>query len=1027
MSRESTLLFSRQIDLSVHGDFHEDFHVIEPWGVSDLMSFAHHVSSRSSRHRVGRLAVTVSTLAMACVFLATAASAQIAQEYFVPIRDDQVRDWAASINTNFLGDGSGTNPDTVRSVISIAAIQAGTTIVWDHWEDGLEPDLENVAGFQSTTSFIGDGDISNGGPPGCAADACDVIAADTFLVFENDVPANPLAPAACVDRPSCLFDGGDRIGTSQIVAITRAGWRLQEDTLLAGAVEVFPSYTWGRSFEIPAGVDNNTGCDAFADDETGTLTDFSTICAFSYVAASITAGVDGASVNIDVDGDGTDDIFEVLGAGESTIATNLFSGAEITSTDDVEVHILTGDVGSNYEARWFNLVPTTQWSDTYYTPVATTVAAVPTAVLLYNPDDSAAITVTAETWDFATGTNSASVVVPAGGVNEFIMPSPSGTDLTGARFSTAGGEPFFAISVSDYEDTASDWGMTLLPEPLLTTSAVAGWAPGRNVASGTNPAENGSPIWVVAESATTLQIDYDGDGVVDTTQGVEALEAFRIFDPNDTDQNGLIVSTNDGTLITAAWGQDPENASGAAPAIDVGTTVVPIPLLDIVKTAELVVDLNNDSTVDAGDTIEYTIRVESIGTTTALQVILEDPLLDANTTYVADSTERDGLPIADDTVNTTLFPLDEGGINLGDLPTTAVTLITFRVTVNDPLPPGTIELLNSAIVTSPDGGGTSTVTVPVLDPGLVLTKASSPTADVLPGEQIDYTMTLTNNGATNQSGIRILDALPARTLYVADSTSVTGFQLTLFQVVDRFDTESYANDDGPDNFAANWTEVDDNGGGATGGNVEVTGGAMNLSSPGAGTLESVQRSAGNLSAFTEGSMSMTLRLGFGLDATDAFVVEIAPDGTTFTVLETISGFTGAQGFFRNYDITPYLGTNVTARVRITANYGGGDEFIEVDNFQIRAQASTLTTRDNIPAGTNGDLVDGVPENLVLAPDNFGLAPTQSMTVSFSVTVEDPLDPFESAIVNHRASDHDRQPFPAVRHGRRSGDRGRHDW
>ena len=45
------------------------------------------------------------------------------------------------------------------------------------------------------------------------------------------------------------------------------------------------------------------------------------------------------------------------------------------------------------------------------------------------------------------------------------------------------------------------------------------------------------------------------------------------------------ISTSDGTLMTAAWGQDPATASGAAPGLDLGTTVKPIPFLDIDKLA----------------------------------------------------------------------------------------------------------------------------------------------------------------------------------------------------------------------------------------------------------------------------------------------------------------------------------------------------------------------------------------------------------------------------------------------------------
>ena len=48
------------------------------------------------------------------------------------------------------------------------------------------------------------------------------------------------------------------------------------------------------------------------------------------------------------------------------------------------------------------------------------------------------------------------------------------------------------------------------------------------------------------------------------------------------------VYTVDGTLLTAAWGEDPDVAKSGDPYIDAGTTVLPFPTPKITKSADRV-------------------------------------------------------------------------------------------------------------------------------------------------------------------------------------------------------------------------------------------------------------------------------------------------------------------------------------------------------------------------------------------------------------------------------------------------------
>jgi hypothetical protein len=423
--------------------------------------------------------------------------------YFVPVSDQNLRSFSAAINTNNYGDTSGQNPNTVHTVISITAITDGTLLYVDHWEDGLDPSLGGLS--QATSELLGDGDVSNGAPPGCAVDTCDVVNAGDIVVFESDVFANPRNPA------NIFYDGGDMIASTELISVTRAGWRLQEGTLLAGALELFPTFTWATRFEMPVGVDINGSCDPSASDfNTG-----GNICMFEYTAVSITAGELGAVVRTDVDADGNPDRLDTLNPGQTLLLTDVSMGATIESTDPIQAHFLTGDVGSNYEARWFTLVPTEQWDYSYYSPVGTTVAGDEAYVILYNPLSSN-ITVTADT---PSGTTP--ITVPPGGIAQFQMPANEG-----AHFYTAGQETFFAISTIDYDATAHDWGFALLPEITLTSGVIVGWAPGQDPTS--PPSENGSPVWITAVADTDIYVDYDGDGTNDATFPVTALQSLLI-------------------------------------------------------------------------------------------------------------------------------------------------------------------------------------------------------------------------------------------------------------------------------------------------------------------------------------------------------------------------------------------------------------------------------------------------------------------------------------------------------------------
>jgi uncharacterized repeat protein (TIGR01451 family) len=386
----------------------------------------------------------------------------------------------------------------------------------------------------------------------------------------------------------------------------------------------------------------------------------------------------------------------------------------------VHVTFITSDVGSNYEMRWYGMVPVNRWTGSYIAPVSTT-SARPATVLLYNRH------ATALSVDVTTTGGTTNVNVPAGGLFRYTMPMNSG-----ALFESTDGRDFFAIANSDDEDQIAEWGHSLLPAANLAPAVKVGWAPGQ-VAPGPPPALNASPIWVTAASATTLNVDWDDDGTVDATVPITTpFESVRLFDTSDGDQTGARIFTTDGTLIAAAWGQDASLAFSNSPALDLGTLVLPLPDVTILKNSSLATDLNGNGLLDPGDTLLYTLFVLNTGVVDADDVIVTDTP-DPYTTYALGTTIIDAAPYPDDSSPSTPFPLDESGINLG----------TLTPGLGNPLPSPQQQLINVAEVTYGTGVVvTSTNVGAVTPPQFTVQKSSDLSSPALPGQAVQYTIAI---------------------------------------------------------------------------------------------------------------------------------------------------------------------------------------------------------------------------------------------------------------------------------------------
>jgi protocatechuate 3,4-dioxygenase beta subunit len=646
----------------------------------------------------------------ACVFIlvlalsARAANQPPSQVFYVPFPED-----------NQLAGFVGTNSaaaDPLAVFVNFSVSNDHTVIYYDQWEDGYEADITNPQ--QTTTEVWGDGNPSNGYPPGNAGD---LLPAGTVFSLRNFV--NSTAGASVFK-----YDARDKIASYKPITLTKTSYPAVTNSLLAGSIEVFEQGLWGTEYRVPVGTNMPTST------ATSSLTWDADM--FAYTSLSIMAGAGGATVQIDADNNGTYEQTVTLAEGGTSYVTNVSAGGRVLSDKPVQVVMFTGRPNSNYMSRDTCLLPTYRWSSSYYAPVSTA-ATNGTAVFLYNPAASA-ITVSYAYRSSISAYTTATVNVPAGGNARVTLTANNGTNNFGAyHFYTTGTTPpvFYAFCAVDGASTSTsnnqsyDGGFTLVGQASLTTQVQVSLGIGRDPYSTTNPTENGNPVWITTvgngHTAETVYVDYNGDDAgasidsngnkYDVAYDLRELQQQKLFDP-DGDQSGMVIYTlNASVKIAAAWAQDPLLASAGAPGLDVATLITPLREGDAAKRSTVAVDADADGFCSAGDTLEYDIRVLNTSHGPMAGPFTVKDTLPANTTYVVGSTRyrysvndawQAWISVSDDGSGTA-FPLDgSSGYGIpGTLANDQQIQLTYRAlvaTYDDLTPSGTSVITNSGTV-----------------------------------------------------------------------------------------------------------------------------------------------------------------------------------------------------------------------------------------------------------------------------------------------------------------------------------------
>ncbi len=162
---------------------------------------------------------------------------------------------------------------------------------------------------------------------------------------------------------------------------------------------------------------------------------------------------------------------------------------------------------------------------------------------------------------------------------------------------------------------------------------------------------------------------------------------------------------------------------------------------------------------EPGEQLTYTITINNTGTAAAIGVPVVDAV-PANTTFV--SATAGGV-------------LNGGQVDWTvDVPVGGSTSVTVTFAVVDPIPAGVTEIANSATVNGVPCTTQPCVVTPTTDPTFAISKVLSAETGtqanlVEPGEELTYTLTVSNTSGVDASAVPVSDIVPQYLTYVSSS------------------------------------------------------------------------------------------------------------------------------------------------------------------------------------------------------------------------------------------------------------------
>ena len=238
----------------------------------------------------------------------------------------------------------------------------------------------------------------------------------------------------------------------------------------------------------------------------------------------------------------------------------------------------------------------------------------------------------------------------------------------------------------------------------------------------------------------------------------------------------LTMTVNAATGLAAGVYTINNTASASATGIPafssntVTNTLRAAPALSIVKAESVTPAPDADGNIAPGSTITYTMTLTNTGSAAATSTVVTDDV-PALSTYVASSCTT--------TVGACSFgsgPPARVTFTVGTLAPAASATLTFQVTADSPSVDGAV-ISNAAVVNAtglqPQTSNFVSYQIAAA-PQLSIVKTANPPdgSQVIGGNVITYTLTVTNTGNANTLTAFVRDAIPPNTTYVAGTTQV---------------------------------------------------------------------------------------------------------------------------------------------------------------------------------------------------------------------------------------------------------------
>ena len=227
---------------------------------------------------------------------------------------------------------------------------------------------------------------------------------------------------------------------------------------------------------------------------------------------------------------------------------------------------------------------------------------------------------------------------------------------------------------------------------------------------------------------------------------------------------------------TAAVMDDGRNGPDLNPRNNVATDMTPLP--DETAAPDLVITKDEIGTSAApGSRIDYVLEVVNDGTQGATGVVVEETVPE-HTSFDA-SSSSEGWDCADGALAGVVCRFEVGSLAGGG----GNASVTFAVVVAQVVPAGVDSIINTASVADDERNGpdlnpdnnTATDKTPLPDetaaPDLVITKDDAGLTTV-PGDRVDYLLTVTNDGTQGATGVTITEEVPAEATFDATASTL---------------------------------------------------------------------------------------------------------------------------------------------------------------------------------------------------------------------------------------------------------------